>query len=87
MPGPGVLCASCQFYVATNEKGGVCRRNPPTVFLIQGPPGPLGQSTVQTPSLWPGVDAESWCGHHQNFGPEIAVPFDGRLARDMKGEA
>lgn len=84
----GFSCASCPAFVsAPDGKSGVCRRNPPTVFLIQGPPDPLGRPTTQTPSLWPAVGADMYCGEHPMFATLRATPIDSRLATEAQGEA
>ena len=84
----GVSCATCDVFVASPDgKAGVCRRNPPTVFLIQGQPDALGRPTTQTPSLWPATGADMWCGAHPMFGTMTSTPIDSRLATEAQGEA
>lgn len=88
MPDIGVSCASCPAFVATNERLGVCRYNPPTPFVLEGAPDLAGNPTVRTPSLWPGVNADAWCARHPLFDMSHgAVPVDSRLASQHKGEA
>jgi hypothetical protein len=88
MPDIGVSCATCPFYVATNDTLGVCRYNPPTPFVLNGPPDLAGNPTVRTPSLWPGVNADAWCARHPLFDMTRApVPVDSRLGGEAQGEA
>ena len=80
-----ISCSTCPFYVQQNERQGICRHNPPQVFLMPGPPDLAGQPTLRTQSIWPSMGALDWCGRHPMFG--VAVPIDRRLAANAEGEA
>ena len=49
-------CQTCKHYLPTNEEQGLCRRYPPTVFLL---------SDGATTSCFPSMMAEGSCGEHK----------------------
>lgn len=67
-------CGTCKHFTREHKKAkeGVCRRYPPTVFIIGlntkvEPPAPM------TMTIWPGVAVGLGCGEHEQsneLGPE-----------------
>ena len=87
MPDLGVSCSTCPYYTASDDKGGICRRNPPQVFIVPGPPDALGRPAARTQAMWPAMGMADWCGEHPMFNLATAMPIDSRLTRDAEGEA
>lgn len=87
MPDIGVTCATCPYFSQADENIGVCRFEPPKVFIVSGPPDLSGKPTLQTPSLWPAIKPDNWCGKHPLFMHSISMPLDSRLAGKAEGEA
>lgn len=57
-------CSTCRFYAAAPQPGrGQCRAAPPTVMLA--PLKTLAGDTITPISVWPGVEADSWCGQFE----------------------
>jgi hypothetical protein len=50
----GETCSTCKFFAALPKE---CRKNPPTVMLMQGPGGQSMSLGVFAPSK-----PENWCG-------------------------
>ena len=68
-------CGTCRFFYqegAANMQAGVCRRYPPTLFMLMQPAarlagisnGHLGPQPVPA-STYPPVGSGFWCGEHQ----------------------
>ena len=51
-----MICQSCVHFLSQTEGQGLCRRNPPTVFLHPD------ESTI---SLFPSMLNEGYCGEHK----------------------
>lgn len=90
-------CSTCHFYstTATNgeDKGGTCRRSPPTVFMVVVPrqgsavlANPTGaqqmQMEIKFPTAWPWVQPTHGCGEHK-----LMPPSREHFEKVLKGEA
>ncbi|MEN9885424.1 MAG: hypothetical protein RL758_2 [Pseudomonadota bacterium] len=51
-----MTCQTCQYFLPQTDTQGLCRRNPPQVFLRPD------ESTI---SLFPFMMFEGWCGEHK----------------------
>ena len=60
-------CRGCVFFEieAMDVSKGICRRNPPTVFVMPDPTGRPGFLSAYAPT-----QGKSWCGEHQ---PKISM--------------
>lgn len=83
MPEIGFSCATCRYYTASDDKGGICRRYPPQVMIVPGQI--VGQ--LQPANLFPAVRGAEWCGEHHLANVSLSMPVDSRLADEAKGEA
>jgi hypothetical protein len=67
-----VFCSTCIFWQAVQRDdkgvpvGGLCRRNPPMAFMVQGPPDALGRPTMQAGAQFPPTASGEWCGEHDS---------------------
>ena len=68
-------CGNCRFFLPSDNGQGVCRKNPPALFMVQqgAHPSPLeiGGRKIMTPaqmglvSQFPPVRLDIWCGEHR----------------------
>lgn len=83
---PEFNCASCPAFSSEDEKGGLCRRNPPSVHVVPG--NIVGQ--MRPVNLWPAVSRTDWCWHHPaaltQWEPRSLL-IDSRLTDEAQGEA
>ena len=56
------VCAECCFFQSHGERGGVCRRYPPTIAGKWMPPG---KDAPVDDCRFPWVKANYWCGEFQ----------------------
>lgn len=68
-------CGTCRFWMSPDQKGGICRRNPPTPILLGlapaspiANPGKQQQGVPVTQAFFPQMSARGWCGEHQTRG-------------------
>lgn len=59
-------CVTCVHFYPENEKGGHCRRYPPTAMMVPQMTA-LGQPSVGLRSSWPPTTPDRWCGEHPGF--------------------
>lgn len=79
----GFSCATCPCFIQQDERGGVCRRYPPTVHIV---PGKLvGQ--FGPVNMMPAVALDHWCYEHPLARMILSGPVDSRLSREAEGEA
>jgi len=67
---PRDCCGNCiawLFQVKGRERGGVCRYNPPTPFLVQGGADLMGKPVTQVISQFPPMAESGWCAQHTPF--------------------
>ena len=84
----GFSCATCDAYDKQNDKQGVCKRNPPQVFVVGMRPHPVTNAPQPvTQAIWPAMGTGDWCAAHNLFGVGSAFPIDRRLVANADGEA
>lgn len=71
--GQRIACGTCLFFCPLNGSAkGVCRLNPPQVFLVGASPHALDPTKIQVnfQQVLPTMQAhEEWCGHWQIGNP------------------
>lgn len=86
MPDPGFSCSTCPAFSSEDDKGGLCRRYPPSVHVVPGQI--VGQ--LRPVNLFPAVARTDWCWDHpsaiERWEP-LGMPIDSRLADKAQGEA
>lgn len=61
-------CATCDAYLAANDKGGYCRVNPPTpmvVGMIQNQFRPADPPQPLVNTYFPSMLKDGWCRQHR----------------------
>lgn len=83
MSGIGFSCETCPAFLKDDDKGGLCRRYPPTVHIV---PGKL-IGEMRPVNMLPAVAVDHWCLEHPSAKAMAAVPIDSRLGGEAQGEA